>query len=88
MDWKYIHRYPYGPNELYYLEKDPQEQNNLIAEESCKEQVHKMKKMLDDWFITYADPNIDGTKEAVKGAGQFDLAGGTDVYSEWDDSAQ
>lgn len=28
-DWKYIHRYPYGPHELYDLANDPHERVNL-----------------------------------------------------------
>ena len=30
--WKYIHRYPYGPNELYDLENDKDERYNLLNE--------------------------------------------------------
>ena len=29
-DWKYIHRYPYGPHEFYDLTNDPDEAHNLI----------------------------------------------------------
>ena len=29
-DWKYIHRYPYGPHEFYDLANDPDEAHNLI----------------------------------------------------------
>ena len=28
-EWKYIHRYPYGPHELYDLVNDPDERQNL-----------------------------------------------------------
>ena len=31
-DWKYVHRYPYGPHELYDLRNDPGETRNLIQE--------------------------------------------------------
>lgn len=30
--WKYIHRYPYGPHELYHLSVDPDEKVNLIED--------------------------------------------------------
>ena len=30
-EWKYIHRYPYGPHELYRLARDPGEQENLAG---------------------------------------------------------
>ena len=29
-DWKYVHRYPYGPHELYDLNGDPEERDNRI----------------------------------------------------------
>ena len=28
--WKYVHRYPYGPHELYDLVNDPDERHNLV----------------------------------------------------------
>lgn len=31
-DWKYIHRYPYGSHELYYLTEDPEEKENLCGQ--------------------------------------------------------
>ena len=31
-EWKYIHRYPYGPHELYHLSVDPDEKVNLIED--------------------------------------------------------
>lgn len=78
-EWKYIHRYPYGPHELYHLTEDPEEKNNLINETECKEIVEKLKDKLQKWFVKYTDPNVDGTKEAVSGSGQYRKAG---VYSE------
>jgi len=84
-EYKYIHRYPYGPNELYNLKTDPDEDTNLFDDEKSKDIVVEMKKMLDQWFYRYVDPELDGTKEAVLGGGQKDLAGlkgkGSFVYS-------
>jgi choline-sulfatase len=37
--WKYIHRYPYGPHELYDLEGDPGERTSRIDDPLCQEQV-------------------------------------------------
>ena len=31
-DWKYVHRYPDGPHELYHLEADAGEASNLAAD--------------------------------------------------------
>ncbi|WP_130859614.1 sulfatase-like hydrolase/transferase [Gracilibacillus phocaeensis] len=86
-EWKYIHRYPYGPHELYHLINDPNEEKNVVKRSSNQQTIIKLKNMLDEWFILYSDPKIDGAKEGVQGAGQYDLAGGINVYSEWDDSA-
>jgi len=72
--WKYIHRYPYGPNELYDLKNDPGEINNLINED-YEEIVSEMKDKLEKWFVKYADPEVDGSREAVYGRGQKNLAG-------------
>ncbi|WP_136608609.1 sulfatase-like hydrolase/transferase [Paenibacillus dokdonensis] len=74
-DWKYVQRYPYGPNELYDLVKDPGELTNLVDEPSVQEQRAVMKAQLERWFVRYADPERDGSREAVTGLGQLELAG-------------
>ena len=73
--WKYIHRYPYGPNELYDLKNDPGEINNLINANGHEEIISEMKDKLEKWFVKYADPEIDGSREEVYGRGQKNLAG-------------
>ena len=35
-EWKYVHRYPYGPHELYDLVGDPDERSNLVEDRSRK----------------------------------------------------
>jgi arylsulfatase A-like enzyme len=74
-DWKYIHRYPYGPHELYHLAADPDERKNLIEEDRFEDQKISLRKMLNEWFFKYVDPAIDGAREAVTGGGQLYLAG-------------
>ena len=77
--WKYIRRYPYGPDELYDLEHDPAERFNLLEENRyfyygpkfIEEKVVEMRKLLEDWFATYVDPSIDGRVEPVAGRGQM-----------------
>lgn len=73
--WKYIHRSPYGPNELYDLENDPDETVNLVQDLGTIEIAAEMKARLDEWFLRYSDPSIDGLREAVYGKGQLALAG-------------
>ncbi len=85
-EWKYIHRIPFGPDEFYDLKKDPGEDKNLIDEEEYQPLIQKMKRQMDQWFLTYVNPEIDGGKEPVLGGGQKDLAGlwgpGLHVYNE------
>lgn len=73
--WKYVHRYPYGPHELYDLVGDPGERTNLIDSPEYAAQVESMKAELEAWFVRYVDPALDGTHEAVTGKGQLGLAG-------------
>ncbi|MEF3302567.1 sulfatase-like hydrolase/transferase [Paenibacillus sp. GYB003] len=74
-EWKYVHRYPYGPHELYDLAGDPGETRNLIDDPLHAETVRRLKAKLDDWFARFADPAVDGSREPVAGAGQIGLAG-------------
>lgn len=74
-EWKYIHRYPFGPHELYDLANDPDEKVNLIDDSSKENVVISMKAMLEEWFIKYVNPEIDGIRDGVTGEGQFELAG-------------
>jgi len=73
--WKYVHRYPYGPNELYNLVVDPGEEHNLIDDPTQQERVVTLAGQMESWFAAYTDPELDGTKEPVTGKGQVDLAG-------------
>lgn len=78
-EWKYIHRYPYGPHELYDLKHDERELFNLINENRyfiygpkfIEEKCAEMKAQLDAWFKKYVDPEIDGVREPVAGRGQL-----------------
>ena len=73
--WKYVHRYPYGPHELYDLANDPGELTNLVDDEGKADIRRELKAGLDEWFDTYVDPRVDGTHEGVTGGGQLCLAG-------------
>jgi len=74
-EWKYIHRYPYGPHELYNLIQDPGEKVNLCEDETKKSLIKEMKHELDCWFLKYADPGMDATREPVSGWGQTNFPG-------------
>ncbi len=73
--YKYIHRYPYGPHEFYDLVNDPDENKNLIDDPSKHKVIKEMKSLLDEWFFKYVRPELDGSHEAVYGRGQRTLAG-------------
>jgi len=73
--WKYVHRYPYGPHELYDLATDPDENVNLIDDPAHRDRLAELKGRLEAWFVRYVDPTLDGTHEPVTGVGQMGLAG-------------
>lgn len=82
-EWKYIHRYPYGPHELYDLKNDPDERFNLLwetrnfvhspafVEQKAEELFHEMQA----WFLEYVKPTCDGKGEPVYGRGQLCMVG-------------
>lgn len=68
-EWKYVHRYPYGPHELYDLVNDPDERKNLVDEKSKSALVKEMRQQLASWFSRYVLPELDGTRFQVTGLG-------------------
>lgn len=72
---KLVYRYPYGPHELYDLENDPGEDCNLYDDPGWEMVRCDLMKRLEEWFLRYSDPRVDGTKEAVTGFGQLDRPG-------------
>jgi hypothetical protein len=73
--WKYVHRYPYGPNELYDIKNDPYEDENLINDDNKNHITKELRSDLGSWFNRYVSPAYDGIKEPVTGAGQINLVG-------------
>ncbi len=59
-EWKYVHRYPDGPHELYDLVNDPDEWRNLARDASQASHIAELKTKLDDWFRQYVNPARDG----------------------------
>ena len=68
-EWKYIRRYPEGPDELYNLKTDPGEMLNMI-DKAAPELIELLNKRLVSWFSEYARPETDGRQANVTGAGQ------------------
>jgi arylsulfatase A-like enzyme len=86
-EWKYIHRYPWGPHELYDLVGDPGETTNLIESDAPahRRAVAELRGELESWFHRWTDPARDGTHMDVTGRGQLgpcepDAAGGRQVF--------
>jgi len=57
--WKYVHRVPSGPHELYRLTDDPGEQFNLYGQPTCEAIQTSLRQRLEKFFDRYADPQYD-----------------------------
>ena len=77
--WKYVHRFPDGPHELYHLEADPDERRDLVADAASAPVLQSLRARLDTWFASFVDPSLDGASMGVTGAGQLGLANDKNV---------
>jgi arylsulfatase A-like enzyme len=57
--WKYVGRFPDGPNELYDLTRDPNERSNLVDHPEFAARRKELRGQLDAFFDRYADPKYD-----------------------------
>jgi arylsulfatase A-like enzyme len=82
--WKYVHRFPDGPHELYDLARDADERVNLVDAPGHAALVDEMRRKLEQWFARYVDPARDGAAKRVTGCGQLALTpadgDGRDVF--------
>ncbi len=72
-DWKYVQRYPDGPDELYYLSVDPDEMFNLVEKESQSRRVTEMKKEMEIFFKEFSAVEHEGIDLPITGGGQYGL---------------
>jgi choline-sulfatase len=72
--WKYVHRLPDGPHELFDLAADPDERRNLVDDPDAVGRLDELRQTLTDWFARFVDPETDGADWGVTGAGQLALA--------------
>jgi arylsulfatase A-like enzyme len=70
-EWKYVHRHPDGPHELFDLVADPGERTNRIVDPSAATMRDSLARRLDGWFAKYVDPVRDGVDKGVTGCGQL-----------------
>ena len=69
--WKYVHRYPDGPHELYDLANDPDERANLANDFAQGARIGELQGRLEAWFARFTAPGRDGREYDVKGHGQL-----------------
>lgn len=62
-EWKYVHRHPDGPHELYHLVNDPDERRDLSAEKAQAGRIWELRRMMQEWFARYVVPEHDGLQE-------------------------
>jgi len=82
-EWKYVHRYPDGPHELFDLRDDPGERRNRIDDRASI--AAELRARLEGWFREYVDPARDGVDKGVTGCGQVhrvDVAAATPAFAE------
>lgn len=72
-DWKYVHRYPHGPHELYDLVGDAEERDNRVDDPDQAPRVAELRRHLHRWFARYGLASADGAALPVVGAGQTAL---------------
>jgi arylsulfatase A-like enzyme len=82
-EWKYIHRYPDGPNELYDLVNDMGERNNLVDDPAQADRIKDLRGQMEAWFTKYVVADKDGCAYNVTGAGQTRPIGG-----KWEDGTE
>ncbi|MDF1844991.1 MAG: sulfatase-like hydrolase/transferase [Rubripirellula sp.] len=63
--FKYVHRHPNGPHELYDLRKDPDEFTNLYQDSGYAATRRDLKHRLDQFYAEYALPKYDLWKEGT-----------------------
>ena len=61
-EYKFVKRYPGGPNELFALREDPGEMRNLADEPSHLSIRQGMEELLETWYETHQDPAKSGLR--------------------------
>jgi choline-sulfatase len=74
-EFKYVHRYPFGPFEFYDMIRDPEERCNLYEHPHYQDRIAELQGRLEGWFLQYASPGMDGSRLPVTGTGQSKLVG-------------
>jgi len=75
LEWKYVHRWPDGPDELYNLIEDPGERSNLANVIEYQQHAGELRTQLSSWFAKYVEAQHDGESLPVRGGGQISPTG-------------
>ncbi len=73
--WKLIRRHPRGPNELYHLADDPEEETNLFDDPAHAQTRQALQARLDAFFARHADPQYDLWRGGRSKAGRITRIG-------------
>lgn len=68
-DWKYIKRYPSGPDLLFHLGEDPNEEDNRLPL-APPDLVSALDQQMEDWFSRFTQKAADSRGAGVLGFGQ------------------
>ncbi|MFO7945434.1 MAG: sulfatase-like hydrolase/transferase [Armatimonadota bacterium] len=68
-EYKYVERFPDGPNELWDLVNDPDERENRIDDPELAPVAADLKNEMTRWFAQYVDPDRDGLKVTQNATG-------------------
>lgn len=79
-DWKYVHRWPDGPHELYHLAEDPGEERDLVQDPAADPIRARLEADLTAWFAQYRRAELDGQRLPVIGTGQSGRVGQADAF--------
>jgi arylsulfatase A-like enzyme len=69
--WKYTWRHPEGPDELYNMQEDPGERNNLADNPEYAPIIEELRDQLGEFFHRYADPKYDLWRGGTSKAGRI-----------------
>jgi arylsulfatase A-like enzyme len=80
--WKYVHRWPDGPHELYDLDRDPGEEVNVVSAPDTHYRAIRaeLHSELEHWFRRFATAEHDGQRLPVIGTGQAAPAARPDAF--------
>ena len=83
--WKYVRHYQLGEAELYDLQNDPGELENLAADPAHAAVCARLRSELEAWCERFVDPRLDGQASANVGRGQIGLIGSEEYAKPFED---